>query len=136
MASFAAALIGAGTSKSGWPMLRLTGSLRLRARSNILRMPEDSMPRMRSAIQRSAAEEGMAGISLENGEFQIEEGRRLLLLILRQEGKTSQSRGGGAAASGEKRGRSGLAPSLPLSLRSAGERMRYILALEKSKWWL
>src|SRR5262249_5234872 len=99
MASFAAALIGAGTSKSGWPMLRLTGSLRLRARSNILRMPEDSIPRMRSAIQRSAASEGMAAISFKKKnrprtscadcvhgsqriEHQGEEGKRLWPLLL------------------------------------------------------
>ena len=30
MAAWAAALIGSGTSKCGWPMLRLTGSFRLR----------------------------------------------------------------------------------------------------------
>src|SRR5436309_3138027 len=53
MAAWAAALTGAGTSKSGWPMLRLTGSLRLRASSKTLRMPDDSMCRMRSATQRS-----------------------------------------------------------------------------------
>src|SRR5438128_8106038 len=53
MAAFAASLIGAGTSKSGWPMLKLTGSLRLRANSKTLRMPEDSMWRIRSAIQRA-----------------------------------------------------------------------------------
>src|SRR6266487_616029 len=63
MACLAAALTGAGTSKSGWPMLRLTGSVRLRARSNTLRMPEDSMERIRSAIQRSALSEGMAADS-------------------------------------------------------------------------
>src|SRR5262249_55808347 len=54
MASLAAALTGSGTSKCGWPMLRLTGSLRLRASSKTLRMPDDSMCAMRSAIQRSA----------------------------------------------------------------------------------
>src|SRR5215469_7963944 len=53
MAAWAAALIGSGTSKWGWPMLKLTGSLRLRASSKTLRMPEDSMWRIRSAIQRS-----------------------------------------------------------------------------------
>src|SRR5262245_19797599 len=51
MAALAAALIGSGTSKCGWPMLRFTGSLRLRARSNTLRIPETSMLRVRSAIQ-------------------------------------------------------------------------------------
>src|SRR5579871_3403791 len=35
-------------------MLRLTGSLRLRASSKTLRIPDDSMCRIRSAIQRSA----------------------------------------------------------------------------------
>src|SRR3984957_13804916 len=57
MAAYAAALIGSGTSKSGWPMLRLTGSLIDRASSKTLRMPDDSMLPMRSAIQRSAGEE-------------------------------------------------------------------------------
>src|SRR5262249_4044690 len=52
MAATAAALIGLGTSKCGCPMLRLMGSFRLRASSKTLRMPEDSMWRMRSAIQR------------------------------------------------------------------------------------
>src|SRR5205809_181310 len=51
MASMAAALTGAGTSKWGTPMLRLTGSLRLRARSKTRRMPETSTERMRWAIQ-------------------------------------------------------------------------------------
>src|ERR1700676_1402683 len=58
MAAWAAALIGSGTSKSGWPMLRVTGSLRLRANSKTLRMPEDSMCLMRSAIQRSGSRPG------------------------------------------------------------------------------
>src|SRR5262249_1035703 len=53
MAALAAALIGAGTSKCGWPMLRFTGSFRLRASSKILRIPDDSMCCIRSAIQRS-----------------------------------------------------------------------------------
>src|SRR5437868_11060590 len=56
MAAWAASLIGCGTSKSGWPMLRFTGSFRLRASSNTLRMPDDSMCAMRPAIQRSAAD--------------------------------------------------------------------------------
>src|SRR4051812_35317857 len=51
MAAAAAALTGAGTSKCGWPMLRLIGSLTLRTSSKILRMPEASMFRIRSAIQ-------------------------------------------------------------------------------------
>src|SRR6478672_11934660 len=53
MAARAAALTGSGTSKSGWPMLRLTGSFRLRPRSKTRRMPEASMLRIRSATQRS-----------------------------------------------------------------------------------
>src|SRR5262245_4444122 len=44
--------MGCGTSKSGRPMLRLTGFLILRARSNIRRIPDDSMYCIRSAIQR------------------------------------------------------------------------------------
>src|SRR5947207_443342 len=51
MAAWAASLTGSGTSKSGWPMLRLIGSGMLRASSNTLRMPDDSMKRILSAIQ-------------------------------------------------------------------------------------
>src|SRR6516165_11583991 len=51
MAAWAAVLIGAGTSKSGMPMLRFTGSVSLAARSNTLRMPDTSMRRVRSASQ-------------------------------------------------------------------------------------
>src|SRR5262245_15114762 len=51
MAAFVAAWIGAGTPKCGSPMLRFTGSLRLRARSNTLRIPDISMVLARSAIQ-------------------------------------------------------------------------------------
>src|SRR5258708_2458346 len=54
MAAWAAALIGAGTSNSGWPMLRLTGSFSDFASSKTRRTPDASMWRMRSAIQRSA----------------------------------------------------------------------------------
>src|SRR6266852_4830833 len=60
MAVWAAALIGSGTSKCGWPMLKFTGSLRLRASSKTLRMPEDSMWRMRLAIQCSCMAVGPA----------------------------------------------------------------------------
>src|SRR6476646_2577570 len=62
MAAWAAALTESGTSKCGWPMLRLTGSLRLRASSKTLRMPDDSMWLIRSAIQRSAGD-GIGGTS-------------------------------------------------------------------------
>src|ERR1051325_10855174 len=53
MARFAASLIGAGTGKCGWPMLRLIGSFRLAARAKTFRMPETSMERVRCAIQES-----------------------------------------------------------------------------------
>src|SRR5437016_3015360 len=64
MAAWAAALTGAGTSKSGWPMLRLMGSRRLRASSKTRRMPEDSMCRMRPAIQRAAGEAEVNAMTL------------------------------------------------------------------------
>src|SRR6516164_2763328 len=50
MAAIAADLIRSGTSKCGWPMLRLIGFFRLRASSKTLRMPDDSMCCIRSAI--------------------------------------------------------------------------------------
>src|SRR5262245_48575047 len=53
MAARAAARIGSGTAKCGWPMERLIGSFKLRASSKTRRTPESSMPRARSAIQRS-----------------------------------------------------------------------------------
>ena len=53
MAALAAALIGSGTSKCGWPMLRLIGSLSDLPSSNTLRMPDISMARVRSASQDS-----------------------------------------------------------------------------------
>src|SRR5262249_41130258 len=51
MAAWAAAFTGPGTSKSGCPIERLIGCFRVRARSNTLRMPDDSMCRIRPAIQ-------------------------------------------------------------------------------------
>src|SRR5436190_16106722 len=54
MAAQAAALTAAGTSKSGWPMLRLIGSRMVRASSKTLRMPEDPMAARRRATQRLA----------------------------------------------------------------------------------
>src|SRR5579885_3763219 len=66
MAALAASLTGCGTSKCGWPMVRLQGFLRLRASSKTLRMPEDSMWRMRSAIQRSGRD-GIRGVSSGGG---------------------------------------------------------------------
>src|SRR5581483_1115012 len=51
MAAWVAARTGSGTGKCGWPMLRLTGSLRLRPSSKIFRTPDISMPRARTAIQ-------------------------------------------------------------------------------------
>src|SRR5262249_9326222 len=61
MAAWAAALTASGTSKSGCPMLRFTGSGIVRASSNTLRMPEASIVRMRSAIQPSAGEKSGMG---------------------------------------------------------------------------
>src|SRR5438552_1704294 len=51
MAALAACLIGSGTGKWGWPMLRLTGSFSLAARSKTMRIPETSIWRILSAIQ-------------------------------------------------------------------------------------
>src|SRR5438046_1673547 len=42
-------LIGSGTSKSGWPIERLTASLIVAARSKILRIPAASSPATRCA---------------------------------------------------------------------------------------
>src|SRR5690348_9789917 len=53
MALIAAALMGAGTSKWGWPIERLIGSLTFAARSKTRRMPLASMERARSLIRRS-----------------------------------------------------------------------------------
>src|SRR6516165_5387209 len=60
MAAIAADLMGAGTSKCGWPMLRLIGFFRLRANSKTLRMPDDSMCCIRSAIH-GLARRGIQG---------------------------------------------------------------------------
>src|SRR6266545_1247959 len=59
MAAFAAAFIGSGTSKCGCPMLRLTGFLSDRARSNTLRTPDTSIAPHRSASHDS----GITGAS-------------------------------------------------------------------------
>src|SRR4051812_32390349 len=52
MAALAAVRTGSGTGKCGWPMLRLTGSFKLRPSSKTLRTPDISMPSARSAIHR------------------------------------------------------------------------------------
>src|SRR5271163_542839 len=58
MAAMAASLSAGATSKSGWPIERLIGSLRLRARSKILRMPLESMRPTRAARRVMAALQG------------------------------------------------------------------------------
>src|SRR4051812_2349040 len=64
IAAIAARLIGAATGKSGWPIERLIGSLRLRARSKIRRMPLESMRETRAA----RGERGMVRRSVLPGE--------------------------------------------------------------------
>src|SRR5262245_29407825 len=54
IAALAASLIGSGTSKCGWPMLRLTGSFSPLPNSKILRIPDNSMRLVRSASQWSS----------------------------------------------------------------------------------
>src|SRR5262245_58551912 len=53
MAAWAAALIGSGTSKCGWPILKFTGSFKSRAISDTHRMPDGSTCHMRAAIRPS-----------------------------------------------------------------------------------